>query len=110
MKPHTIKTVFFTFVTSLLSCILASGAVADSARDQKQAKLDTACEQAREQKLAPLRKGYVEECVKNKEQDSREACESFYADYGARSGNRAALFYDLPKCVEAFDYQNSDNP
>lgn len=92
-------------VTSCLA--VPAQAASESDREAKQAKLDEACEQAREQKLAPLRAQFVEECVREKHQSSREACEAFYADYGARSGNRAPLFYDLPECVEAFDYQNS---
>jgi hypothetical protein len=76
-------------------------------REAKQAELDAKCEAAREQKLAPLRAKFIEECVREKQFDSRQECETFYADYGAQSGNRAPLFYDLPECVEAFEYQNS---
>ncbi len=75
-------------------------------RGIKQEKLDKACEVARENKLAPLRQQNIEECV-NKEGKDRSYCETFYSDYGARSGNRAPLFYDLPKCEEAFEYRNS---
>ena len=87
--------------------IISSDAMADRAREQKQAKLDAVCEQVREQRLAPMRAQFVEECVQNKEQSDRKACETFYADFGAQSGRRAPLFYDLPECVEAFEYQNS---
>lgn len=80
-------------------------------REQQQTRLDAACETAREKKLAPLRKQFVEQCVRDKELPSRAACESYYSDYGARSGDRAPLFYDLPECKQAFEYQNSDrNP
>lgn len=96
-----------TAVLSLACMSLALATTATADRDAKQAKLDAACEQAREAKLAPLREQYIEECVKNKEQPDRKSCEVFYADYGAQSGHRAPLFYDLPECVEAFDYQNS---
>lgn len=85
----------------------ASDCMADSNRDQKQAQLDAACEQAREKRLGPMREQYVKECEKSGEQPDRRSCEVFYADFGAQSGNRAPLFYDLPECVEAFDYQNS---
>ena len=44
---------------------------------------------------------------RDQEQADRKACETFYADFGAQSGRRAPLFYDLPECVEAFEYQNS---
>jgi hypothetical protein len=35
---------------------------------------------------------------------TRAECERFYADYGARMGGRAPLFYDLPECVAAFEF------
>jgi len=91
----------------VLGAAVAGDCLADAARDQKQAELDAACEAAREAKLAPLREKFVAECVRNGEQPDRQFCETFYADYGARSGNRAPLFYDLPECVEAFEFQNS---
>ena len=99
----------FTVMTStvLMLLLVSSDGMADRDRDQKQAELDAACEAAREKKLAPMREQYIEECVKNGEQPDRRSCEVFYSDFGAQSGNRAPLFYDLPECVEAFDYQNS---
>ena len=72
--------------------------------ESKQKELDAVCEQAREKVLAPLRQQFVEECVAEKQQPDRASCERFYADYGARSGGRAPLFYDLPECEEAFNY------
>jgi hypothetical protein len=93
---------------AVLLCFQASAdLMADRDREAKQARLDAACEAAREEKLAPMREGFVEECVREGHQRSREACEDFYADFGAQSGNRAPLFFDLPECVEAFDFQNS---
>lgn len=71
----------------------------------EQAKLDAACEAAREQKLAPLRAGFIEECIEKKQRPDRAACERFYADFGNQAGNRAPLFYDLPECVKAFEYR-----
>lgn len=94
-------------LTLMLGVAIAGDAAADRNRDQKQAELDAVCEAAREAKLAPLREKFVEECVRNKERPDRRSCEVFYADYGAQSGNRAPLFYDLPECVEAFEFQNS---
>ena len=96
-------------IAALLVFLLAvSPLQADNSREQQQAKLDAACEAAREKALAPLRKQFVEECVRNKEQSSREECETFYADYGAQSGGRAPLFYDLPECEKAFEFQQSE--
>lgn len=95
------------FMIMLIFIITSVDAVADRNRDQEQARLDAVCEQAREKKLAPMRAQFVEECVENEHQRDRKACENFYADFGAQSGNRAPLFFDLPECVEAFEYQNS---
>ncbi|NNK37682.1 MAG: hypothetical protein HKP03_04335 [Xanthomonadales bacterium] len=97
--------------TVMISVVLALSLVAvdgmaDRNRDRKQAELDAACEAAREKKLAPMRAQYIEECVKNREQPDRRSCEVFYSDFGAQSGNRAPLFYDLPECEAAFDFQN----
>ena len=75
--------------------------------NSKQAKLDAACEAAREKKLAPMRAGYIDECVEKKQRPDRAACERFYADFGNQSGSRAPLFYDLPECVKAFEYRRN---
>lgn len=90
---------------SVLILLLVSPVLARNSREDEQAKLDAACETARQEKLAPMRKGFVEECVANREQPDRQECERFYADYGERTGRRAALFYDLPECVTAFEFQ-----
>lgn len=92
---------------ALLLSLVSTDGMANRDREQKQAELDAACEAAREEKLAPMREQHIENCVKNREQRDRQACEVFYSDFGAQSGNRAPLFYDLPECVEAFDFQNS---
>lgn len=98
------------FLASVSSCILAlliPSVVADEAdRVRKQQQLDEACEVARENKLQPLRQQYVQECVEKSYRDKAH-CERFYSDYGARTGNRAPLFYDLPECMEAFRYRKS---
>ena len=39
--------------------------------------------------------------------EDRAACERFYRDYGAETGTRLALYYDLPECVRAFEFRNS---
>ena len=94
-------------LSGLLLFVAAQQAEADRDRETRQAELDARCEQARERKLAPLRAQFVEECVREKHYSTRRECEVFYGDYGARSGNRAPLYYDLPECVEAYDFQNS---
>jgi len=92
----------------VLMLLLANPALADEARDAKQAKLDATCEAARQAKLAPIRKQYVDDCAANKELPSLEECERFYADYGERTGRKAPLFYDLPECVAAFNFQQGN--
>lgn len=83
------------------------GMSSDGDRQATQERLDTECEAARELKLAPERAKFIEECVEKKQRRDRAACERFYSDYGARSGNRAPLYYDLPECVKAFEFQRS---
>ncbi len=104
------KTLIFNHATSTvivtLALLVALPAYAAGSRsDRQQARLDAACEAAREKNLSPLRAGYVEECIDNKQRPDRAACERFYADFGNQSGRRAALFYDLPECVKAFEYR-----
>ena len=88
--------------------LLINPALAKESRGDKQASLDAACEVERQKKIAPMRKQVVEECVTNKELPNRKECERFYADYGERTGRKAALFYDLPECVTAFEFQQGD--
>jgi len=100
------KSIFVVFLILLMSGPL----MAAETREEKQARLDAACEVAREKKLVPIRKQFVEECVANKELPNHSECERFYADYGARMGGRAPLFYDLPECVAAFEFiQGNDD-
>jgi len=99
---------FILFLLTMACCfVLTTDALADRNRDQEQARLDAVCEEARQAKLVPMREQLVEDCVKNGDRRDRESCETFYADYGAQAGRRAPLFFDLPECVEAFDFQNS---
>ena len=95
-------------LTLSMTLALTMPSVAGDGKDPEQARLDAECERAREAKLAPLRARLVEECVATGQRPDREACERFYADYGNRSGNRAPLFYDLPECVKAFEYQRRE--
>ncbi len=95
-----------TLAAALLFTFVAQPACAKW-NEKKQATLDAACEAARQQKLAPMKAEFVEECVEKKQKPDRAACERFYADFGNQSGNRAPLFYDLPECEEAFQYRKS---
>lgn len=95
--------------TSLATLVfLAAPAVlAAESFEEAQARLDKACQDAREAKLAPERERYIQECVDKKERPDRASCERFYADYGNQSGNRAPLYMDLPECVKAFEHSRS---
>lgn len=98
------------FLVIALACaplLDAEAARSDAKTEKQQAELDGKCEVARQEKLIPLRKQYVEECVEKKQRPDRESCERFYADFGNQAGGRAALFYDLPECVEAFEFRRS---
>ena len=92
----------------VLVSLLISPAQAKESREDKQASLDAACEVERQKKIAPMRTKVIEDCVANKELSDRQECERFYADYGERMGGRAPLFYDLPACVTAFEFQQGD--
>ena len=92
-------------ISIVLILMLAGPALAKESREDKQTRLDNACEVERQKKLAPMRKKFVEDCVANKELPTYKDCETFYADYGNRMGGRAPLFYDLPECVTAFEFQ-----
>jgi hypothetical protein len=96
-------------VLLLMSIMLIPGLATgdDKGRAVRQAQLDAECEAARERKLAPERQKYIDECVRNNMKENRETCERFYRDYGARTGTRLPLYYDLPECVSAFEFRNS---
>lgn len=92
-------------------CLLLASATAwaDEDSDAEQARLDQACQAAREEKLAPEREALVQECVANNERPDEASCKRFYADYGNQSGSRAPLYMDLPACVKAFDYRQDND-
>jgi hypothetical protein len=68
--------------------------------------LDSRCEDAREERLAPLREAEIAKCVRTEIGD-QAWCDNFWSDYGepirTLSGLTHRMFYDLPKCTEAWD-------
>ena len=84
---------------------LAHADIGDSDREVRQKNLDQACEQARERKLAPERNRIIQECINSGR--TQHYCIEFNKDYGARMGDRAPLYLDLPACVKAFEYKRS---
>ena len=95
-------------LATVFLALMINPALAKESREDKLARLDAACETVRQQKIAPLRKQVTEECVANNELPNREECERFYAAYGERTGRKAALFYDLPECVTAFNFNQGN--
>ena len=96
-------------VPLIMAPLMAGPALADIS--SRQADLDLACEAAREGLLAPMREMYIEDCVQRTRRysgDVRVRCERRYADFGNHTGARAALFYDLPECVEAFQFRRGN--
>ena len=74
------------------------------------ADLDRRCEDAREERIAPLREAEVAKCTQTKTGD-QAWCETFWADYGdprrTVSGTLTPrLFHDLPQCTEAWEERN----
>jgi hypothetical protein len=92
-------------VLVLTSAIDASASSSRRAAEAEQARLDQACEDAREKILSVERAQLVEECMADKfPRDDRAGCERFYADHGnATAGGRAPLHMDLPECVAAHE-------
>ncbi len=73
--------------------------------------LDQRCEDAREDKIAPLREAEIESCKQDRRSDPA-FCESFNADFGdggrtASGAFRPRMFDDLPECAEALHEQNT---
>jgi len=74
------------------------------------ADLDRRCEDARDEKIAPLQEAEIAKCIETKTGD-QAWCETFWADYGdpTRTVSGALtprLFDDLPECVEAWEERN----
>ena len=74
------------------------------------ADLDRRCEDAREEKIAPLKEAEIAKCIQTETGD-QAWCETFWADYGdsqrtASGGLLPRLFHDLPECVEAWEERN----
>jgi len=93
-------------VALLIALCLPPIVAADDERVARQRQLDQACEAARAKVLVPLRRDMVAECVAKEQRDQTD-CEAEFSNYGERAGTRPPLFYDLPECVAAADFQKS---
>ncbi|RJG47453.1 hypothetical protein [Motilimonas pumila] len=101
-----IFTLFLFTITGAASPGLHAHNNSPQDRAQKQQTLDLACQRARENKIAPLRQAEIDDCVERRRRDP-EYCQRYHRDFGEKSGQQAALFYDLPECITAFKYQKS---
>ena len=71
------------------------------------ADMDRRCEDAREEKIAPLKEAEIAKCIQTETGD-QAWCEAFWADYGdggrtVSGGTFPRLFDDLPECVDAWE-------
>lgn len=69
--------------------------------------LDRRCEDAREEKIAPLRDAEIANCIETETGDLAW-CEAFWADYGDATRTASGyltprMFHDLPECTEAWE-------
>jgi hypothetical protein len=74
------------------------------------ADLDRRCEDAREERIAPLREAEIATCIQTETGD-QAWCENFWSDYGdprrTASGHLIPrMFHDLPECLEALEERN----
>ena len=97
------------FLAILVFAIPAEILADEATREQsaKQMELDAACEVARQKHISIARAKEVDRCVAEQERPDRAACDELYYYYGEQSGNRPALFYDLPECKRANEFRNS---
>jgi hypothetical protein len=77
-------------------------------RQARQAELDRACEAARQLALAPRRREIYEECI-NRFGKEEDACRNEASGYNGNRVGATPLFYDLPECVEAFEYRKAED-
>ena len=73
------------------------------------------CEDARQQKLMPLRNEAIAECISKdrKSNDAKNKCERFYADFGAAihfksGGHKERMFNDLPECLKLYEAEKKN--
>jgi len=74
------------------------------------ADLDRRCEDAREEKIAPLKAAEIAKCIQTGTGD-QAWCEAFWADYGDGGRTKTGVFIprqfdDLPECAEAWEERN----
>ena len=89
----------------LLTPAIFSGSASAGDSQGKQAELDAACEAARQVALAPRKADIYQECI-DKFKKNPEVCEQEADGYNGNRVGGSPLFYDLPACEAAFEYQH----
>lgn len=90
----------------LLGCALSlplPAAVED--RDAKQAKLDTACQQAQQQLVEQGKQQRIDACIKAGGKAAK--CQQEFASFGQREGNKRPDLNNLAPCQQADAYRKS---
>lgn len=88
-------------------CATASGAEGSSGeRAAQQAELDRLCEEARDRALEPVRAEIYQECMDDQRKDP-DYCRRYADGYNGERVGGAPRFYELPECVEAFEFKRS---
>mgnify|MGYP000113781050 CR=1 FL=1 len=108
-QPHTYRAEFMhktTFSMIVLASLIASPPGRCETASLEEMRLR--CQEAREIRIAPLRKAAIEECVsRHRSGRTPEDCERLYSDFGEGGGTvgggfRTPMFNDLAECVEYF--------
>lgn len=87
----------------------ASASGAEGSPDERatqQAELDRRCEEARDRALQPIRAEIYGECVDDQHKDP-DYCRRYADGYNGERVSGAPRFYELPECVEAFEFRRS---
>lgn len=95
---------FIMLTVWVVFCTSASGA--EGERAARQAELDRRCEAARDRALDPVRAGIYQECVEDQRKDPGY-CRRYADGYNGERVRGAPRFYELPECVEAFEFKRS---
>ena len=90
----------------ILFAVVGMLAVTAGYCQDNQAEHDRSCEYARAKALAPLKKAVYKECLEKGKEES--VCKSEADDYNGNRVGRGPMFYDLPECVEAFNYKKNN--
>ena len=104
MPKKLLSTIPLTIVIFMVSISTASVAFAHK---DEQAKLDKACEDARDIALKPRRKEIYLEC-RQKFKKSKAICKEEAKVFNGNRINGAPMFYELPACEKAFKFRKKN--